>query len=118
MGTWQKSTYSDGSGGNCLEVGTSWRKSTYSDGSGGNCLEVGTVWHKSKHSGGSGGDCVEVGSVWRKSTHSGGSGGSCVEVADGHPDIVPVRDSKNPDGPALVFRTSAWSTFITDVKAG
>lgn len=37
--TWHKSSYSDASGGNCLEV-ASWRKSTYSDGSGGNCLEV------------------------------------------------------------------------------
>ncbi|MEU3502884.1 DUF397 domain-containing protein [Streptomyces hundungensis] len=37
--TWQKSSYSGGAGGNCLEVGH-WRKSTYSDGSGGNCLEV------------------------------------------------------------------------------
>ncbi|MFE9725429.1 DUF397 domain-containing protein [Streptomyces sp. NPDC005794] len=37
--TWYKSSYSDGSGGNCLEVAT-WRKSTYSGGSGGDCLEV------------------------------------------------------------------------------
>jgi hypothetical protein len=37
--TWHKSSYSGGSGGDCLEVAT-WRKSTYSDGSGGNCLEV------------------------------------------------------------------------------
>ncbi len=37
--TWHKSSYSDGSGGNCLEVAT-WRKSTHSGGEGGNCLEV------------------------------------------------------------------------------
>ncbi|MGC5410462.1 DUF397 domain-containing protein, partial [Streptomyces sp. DT225] len=37
--TWQKSSYSGASGGDCVEVAT-WRKSTYSDGSGGNCLEV------------------------------------------------------------------------------
>lgn len=36
---WHKSTYSDASGGNCLEMAT-WRKSTYSGGDGGNCLEV------------------------------------------------------------------------------
>ncbi|MFE4912400.1 DUF397 domain-containing protein [Streptomyces sp. NPDC056652] len=114
--SWHKSSYSGGDGGNCLEVG-SWQKSTYSDGSGGNCLEIGTSWRKSTHSGGDGGDCVEVGGIWRKSTHSGGSGGSCVEVADGHPDIVPVRDSKFPDRPALVFRTASWSTFLSDIKA-
>ncbi|MEU2251524.1 DUF397 domain-containing protein [Streptomyces sp. NPDC019224] len=36
---WHKSSYSDGSGGNCVEVAT-WRKSTYSGASGGDCLEV------------------------------------------------------------------------------
>ena len=39
MGDWRKSTYSDASGGNCVEV-ASWRKSTYSDASGGQCVEV------------------------------------------------------------------------------
>lgn len=37
--TWYKSSYSGGSGGNCLEVAR-WRKSTYSGGGGNNCLEV------------------------------------------------------------------------------
>lgn len=95
----------------------SWHKSSYSGGDGGNCLEVGT-WQKSTYSGGDGGNCLEVGTSWRKSTHSDGSAGNCLEVADGHPDIVPVRDSKTPDAPALVFRTATWSTFITDIKAG
>lgn len=36
---WRKSSYSTGSGGNCVEVGE-WRKSSYSTGHGGNCLEV------------------------------------------------------------------------------
>jgi len=54
---------------------------------------------------------------WRKSSHSNGEGGSCVEVADGFPGVQPVRDSKDPDGPALVFSAAAWSAFITDIKA-
>ncbi|WP_055714164.1 DUF397 domain-containing protein [Streptomyces torulosus] len=54
--------------------------------------------------------------VWHKSSHSGGSGGDCLEVADGHPTLVPVRDSKTPLGPALVFRAEAWSMFVEDVK--
>ena len=54
---------------------------------------------------------------WRKSSHSNGDGGSCVEVADGFPGVQPVRDSKDPDGPALIFTTAAWSAFITAVKA-
>ncbi len=37
--TWHKSSYSGGSGGDCVEVAT-WRKSTYSGPSGGDCLEV------------------------------------------------------------------------------
>ncbi|GAA3395407.1 DUF397 domain-containing protein [Streptomyces roseoviridis] len=55
---------------------------------------------------------------WRKSTYSGNEGGSCVEVLDGHPSGVPVRDSKNPHGPALVFAAAGWTSFITSVKAG
>ncbi|WP_329206712.1 DUF397 domain-containing protein [Streptomyces sp. NBC_01696] len=75
------------------------------------------TWHKSSHSGGDGGDCLEV-ATWRKSTYSGGDGGNCLEVSDGHPHLVPVRDSKATDGPALVFRTAAWSAFIADLKHG
>ncbi|BDH15666.1 DUF397 domain-containing protein [Streptomyces hygroscopicus] len=100
-----------------------WRKSSYSGGEGGNCLEVAT-WHKSSHSGGDGGDCLEVArhftgaAQWRKSTHSDGSGGNCLEVSDDHPGIVPVRDSKDPHGPALAFRAPAWTAFVEGVKSG
>ncbi|MDX3227249.1 DUF397 domain-containing protein [Streptomyces sp. ME19-01-6] len=54
--------------------------------------------------------------VWRKSSYSNADGGECVEVADGHPGIVPVRDSKHPDGPALVFPAPAWSAFVSEIK--
>ncbi|MEE4493869.1 DUF397 domain-containing protein [Streptomyces sp. BE230] len=73
------------------------------------------TWHKSSYSGGSGGDCLEMG-TWRKSTYSDGSGGNCLEVLDGVPEIVPVRDSKVTDGPALMFRATAWSTFVAGLK--
>ncbi|QES48885.1 DUF397 domain-containing protein [Streptomyces venezuelae] len=72
------------------------------------------TWHKSSYSGASGGDCLEV-ATWRKSTHSDATGGDCVEVADGHPDIVPVRDSKRPDGPHLTFQATAWTAFVTSL---
>lgn len=55
---------------------------------------------------------------WRKSSYSGSEGGSCVEVLDGHPSGVPVRDSKSPHGPALVFAASGWSSFIAAVRTG
>ena len=42
---WFKSSYSNGEGGNCVEVaydfaGAAWRKSSYSNGEGGDCVEV------------------------------------------------------------------------------
>ncbi|MGW1836467.1 DUF397 domain-containing protein [Streptomyces sp. NPDC002067] len=56
--------------------------------------------------------------VWHKSSYSGGSGGNCVEVADGLPDVVPVRDSKRPEGPALTFRATAWTQFVGGLNDG
>ncbi|MFJ5223878.1 DUF397 domain-containing protein, partial [Streptomyces sp. NPDC088400] len=31
--------------------------------------------------------------------------------------LVPVRDSKNPHGPALILPTASWTTFLTALKA-
>lgn len=55
---------------------------------------------------------------WRKSSYSNATGGDCVEVGHGLPDLVPVRDSKDPDGPALVFPRASWTAFVTAVKHG
>ncbi|MFE7462792.1 DUF397 domain-containing protein [Streptomyces sp. NPDC057499] len=52
---------------------------------------------------------------WRKSSYSGGANGECLEVAAGHTS-VPVRDSKNPTGPALDFSAGSWSAFVAAVK--
>ncbi|WP_425573016.1 DUF397 domain-containing protein [Streptomyces blastmyceticus] len=30
--------------------------------------------------------------------------------------VVPVRDSKDPHGPALSFSVSAWRSFVTGAK--
>ncbi|MFD8286117.1 DUF397 domain-containing protein [Streptomyces solisilvae] len=56
--------------------------------------------------------------TWRKSSYSNNNGGNCVEVADNLPEVVPVRDSKYPDGPALIFAAGAWATFIASLKMG
>ena len=89
-----------------------WRKSTYSDGQGGNCVEVAT-WPEGTDSSGSGGECVEV-AAWRKSTHSDGSGGNCVEVvATG---TVLVRDTTDRDGFALAMPAAAWSAFMATLR--
>lgn len=55
--------------------------------------------------------------TWRKSTYSGGQD-ECLEIADGLPtgSPVPVRDSKRPDGPYLLFPASSWAAFVAVVK--
>ncbi|MFG2491255.1 DUF397 domain-containing protein [Streptomyces caniferus] len=55
---------------------------------------------------------------WRKSSYSNGQGAECIEIADGHPGSVPVRDSKNPHGPACVFDEAGWTSFVEAVKRG
>ncbi|MEV5318686.1 DUF397 domain-containing protein [Streptomyces sp. NPDC052687] len=55
--------------------------------------------------------------VWRKSSYSDGGGTNCVEVADNCPGIVPVRDSKAPEGPVLVFGAGSWVSFVNGVKS-
>ncbi|MBD0671530.1 DUF397 domain-containing protein [Streptomyces sp. CBMA156] len=55
--------------------------------------------------------------VWFKSTRSNGQS-ACVEVAFLNSGIIPVRDSKDPEGPALAFPTDAWASFVTAIKTG
>jgi hypothetical protein len=55
---------------------------------------------------------------WRKSSHSQGQGGTdCVEVAS-MATAAMIRDSKNPEGPHLVFARGRLRDLISDVKAG
>ncbi|MFF5110665.1 DUF397 domain-containing protein [Streptosporangium sp. NPDC000509] len=54
---------------------------------------------------------------WRKSSRSGGNG-QCVEVAGNLVGIVAVRDSKNPNGPALIFSPGDWRGFVNGIKDG
>jgi hypothetical protein len=54
--------------------------------------------------------------LWRKSTSSGGNG-RCVEIADLSA-AAAVRDSKDPDGPTLVFAIDQWRSFTDSIKAG
>ncbi|MEU3569406.1 DUF397 domain-containing protein [Kitasatospora sp. NPDC036755] len=39
-------------------------------------------------------------------------------MALGSPGLVPVRDSKDPDGPRLAFSSPAWDSFLAAVRAG
>lgn len=53
---------------------------------------------------------------WRKSTFSSSNGGNCVEVARNLPGLIAVRDSKDPDGPALAFTPADWEAFTARLK--
>ncbi|HEU5032768.1 MAG TPA: DUF397 domain-containing protein [Spirillospora sp.] len=53
--------------------------------------------------------------VWRKSSYTTSNGGDCVELAS-VPGTVAVRDSKDPDGPRLVFDRRAFAEFLTHIK--
>ncbi|WP_150135596.1 DUF397 domain-containing protein [Streptomyces hyaluromycini] len=54
---------------------------------------------------------------WRKSTYSSPNADNCLEVLDTHPSGIPVRDSKHPHGPAVIFASGAWLPFVAAVKA-
>ena len=62
-----------------------------------------------------------TGATWRKSTYSGGT---CVEVAvlpgskEGSDYVIALRDSKNPEGPALIFTPDEWTAFTAGVLDG
>ena len=55
---------------------------------------------------------------WRKSSFSSSNGGQCVEVASNLPAIIVVRDSKNPDGGALVVTAAQWRDFLAGARSG
>jgi Domain of unknown function (DUF397) len=52
---------------------------------------------------------------WRKSSRS--QFNSCVEVCFVG-DQVPLRSSRDPDGPVLVFTAPEWDAFVAGVKRG
>ncbi|MGW6457064.1 DUF397 domain-containing protein [Streptomyces sp. NPDC055078] len=58
---------------------------------------------------------------WIKSSYSGSSGGQCVEWAPTYASahgVVPVRDSKSAEGPAVSFEAPVWGAFIGALKVG
>ena len=56
--------------------------------------------------------------VWRKSIRSGPTGGNCVEVAFLPAGEVALRNSRHPDGPALVFTRAEWDAFLGGARDG
>ncbi|MBB5118661.1 DUF397 domain-containing protein [Streptomyces eurocidicus] len=56
-------------------------------------------------------------SAWRRSSHST-NGGNCVEVGTGLVGVIPVRDGKRREDPALTVSAAAWSAFVTAIRSG
>ena len=54
---------------------------------------------------------------WRK-PWSGGNGGRCVEAMKLRDGRVALRQSTDPDGPALIYTSREIETFIQGAKAG
>ncbi|GGU87804.1 hypothetical protein GCM10010211_62510 [Streptomyces albospinus] len=58
---------------------------------------------------------------WIKSSYSGGDGGQCLEFSPAHIEahgVVPVRDSKVPDGDVVVVSAAGWASFVSAVRNG
>ncbi|WEH43708.1 DUF397 domain-containing protein [Streptomyces sp. NBC_01218] len=58
-----------------------------------------------------------LGVVWQKSRHSN-SQGSCVEFAKLPGGNVAMRNSRHPDGPALVYTPAEIEALLLGVKDG
>jgi hypothetical protein len=111
-----------------------WIRSSYSQGDGGQCVEVATALadvvpvrdSKAPDRGALlfpvAGWSAFVRSLrtptFTKSSYSGGDGGQCVEVALGLAGAVPVRDSKAPDRAVLSFPAAGWTSFVRSVRGG
>ncbi|GGP34204.1 DUF397 domain-containing protein [Saccharothrix coeruleofusca] len=54
---------------------------------------------------------------WRKSTHSGAVG-NCVELAEVDHDAIALRNSRFPEGPALVYTRAEIAAFVAGAKDG
>lgn len=67
--------------------------------------------------GGTGTPVDLMSAVWRKSTRSGPLTDNCVEVAFVNGGVA-VRDSKDPQGPVLMFNTDEWDAFVGGAKDG
>lgn len=56
-----------------------------------------------------------AGAMWRSSSYSGGNN-ECLELAHNIPALAPMRDSKHPAGPVIVFGRDAWRVFLTHLS--
>jgi hypothetical protein len=55
---------------------------------------------------------------WVKSSYSGPTGGNCVEIAFLTDGGVAMRNSRDPEGAALVFTRAEWDAFLGGARDG
>ena len=57
------------------------------------------------------------GAAWRKSRHSNPSG-NCVEIAELLDGAIAIRNSRFPDGPALICPRTDFAEFLAGARDG
>jgi hypothetical protein len=57
------------------------------------------------------------GAPWRKSRHSNPSG-NCVEIAELLDGAIAIRNSRFPDGPALICPRTDFAEFLAGARDG
>ena len=55
--------------------------------------------------------------TWCKA-RSSTANGQCVEIASAAVDKIAIRDSKDPDGPILVYTSAEFGAFLEAVRIG
>jgi Domain of unknown function (DUF397) len=61
-------------------------------------------------------EAERAGLAWLKA-HSSSANGACVEMAEVAGKIA-MRDSKDPDGPILVYTPAEFRAFLSGAKSG
>lgn len=57
------------------------------------------------------------GATWLKSRHSGAVG-NCVELATLTTGEIAIRNSRNPEGPTLIYTRDEMAAFLSGAKDG
>jgi hypothetical protein len=61
---------------------------------------------------------IELSTAWRKASASNGTSGNCVEAALTTTGNIAVRNSRDPDGPVLLFTPAEWAAFTMGMSMG
>jgi Domain of unknown function (DUF397) len=61
-------------------------------------------------------DAERAGLAWLKA-QSSGANGQCIEIASS-PGKIAIRDSKDPDGPILVYTPGEFRAFLDGARKG